>query len=229
MAGTLVDHRFVCLTRLFHQLRGLRHRRIHARIIAAVEAIHRAGDASDLERLLRPATVKDERRFDVCVVGRIAERLSSAPAEPADSHAFVAGRQAGGVLHDGVQIGGDLVGWQRTDGPSHRIAAPQLTRSTTAWSSAGEQVGCNGDIARLRQLIGNASHPVGESEDLVNHNDRGRLILHLGIRDERVQRAISVLDLHPFQVPRRLLQSSQCPFLRRGNVNQCGEEGDSQS
>ena len=67
----------------------------------------------------------------------------------------------------------------------------------------------------LRQLVGHRSHPVGQSEDLVDDDDDRRLLLHLGVGDEAVDRALAVLDGDPLQVPRRFFEPVLDGILQR--------------
>ena len=58
-----------------------------------------------------------------------------------------------------------------------------------------------GDVARLGETICDASFPIGEAFVLVNDDDRGRFVFHLGKDDERFDLAtFGGFDFHPFVV-----------------------------
>src|ERR1044071_1213055 len=85
MAGALVSHGLVSLARLLHQFLALLDGCGHARVVAAVKAIHRATDALDRLFFLRARAVENERCFQILVVGGIAKALSAAPAITGDN------------------------------------------------------------------------------------------------------------------------------------------------
>ena len=84
-------------------------------------------------------------------------------------------------------------------------SSPSESVPAAVRAHAGEEVGCEGDEALLRELVGDAAHPVGQAEDLVDDDDDPRLLLLLGVDDPRHELpAVGELDVDPLPVPRRL-------------------------
>ncbi len=210
VAGAVVSHRLVGLAGLLHQLLRLGDRHRHARVVAAVEAVHRAGDALGVGLLVGAGPVKDERRLDVLVVRGEAERLAAAPTEAGDRDLAVAGGLLGDVVHGRVQVGRHLIRRQLEDRVAHVVRAAEVAGPASLWTHTGQQIGHDGDVSGLGQLIGGQARPVGGAEDFVDDDHGRRLVLDLRVDDERLHLAVAVLDLHPLPVARGLFQ----PFLR---------------
>ena len=78
----------------------------------------------------------------------------------------------------------------------------------------GQQVGRHGDEALGRELVGHRADPVGESEDLVDHDDDRRLVLALGIDDPDANRRAAHVDVDELAVARRRVQTRGGVVLR---------------
>jgi hypothetical protein len=63
-------------------------------------------------------------------------------------------------------------------------------------------------------LVDKPAHPIRQAEDLVNHHDRGGLLLHLRISYETLHFACAVFDGHPLQVARGFLESGFARIFR---------------
>jgi len=168
--------------------------------------------------------VEDEGGVEVLVVGGVAEGLAAAPAVPRHRQLAVARRQLQRVGGDGVEVGGDLLGFERVDRLGCGVAGREVDRAAALEPLAGEQVGGERDVAGLGELVGDAAHPVGEAAVLVDDDHRRRLGLALGVDDEGVDGALAVLHRHPLVVARRLLQPRQGPVLgEHGGGEQAGD------
>ena len=91
---------------------------------------------------------------------------------------------------------------------------------------ARKQVRRDGDVTGFGQLIRDASGPIGEAEDFVDDNDRGRLVLHFGIGDGTIHFTISVFDLYPLEVARGFFDAGLGPILGRAVDSQKGGGGE---
>ena len=93
-----------------------------------------------------------------------------------------------------------------------RCRRSRSPRAAAAGRRAGQQVGRDGDVASLGQLIGHAADPIGQAEDLVDHDHGGGFVLHLGIGDEAIHLALAVFDFHPFEVARGFFEACLGPI-----------------
>ena len=57
---------------------------------------------------------------------------------------------------------------------AHGVALERFG-SAAAFAFAGEQIGRDGDEALGGERVGDAAHPIGQAEDLVDDDDDGRL------------------------------------------------------
>ena len=138
----------------------------------------------------------------------VSERLAAAPAEAADRHDLVAGRQVFGEIEHGIQIGRHLLLLQLADAVAGFVLGAELRRVAAAGGGAAEQIGRDGQVARFGQLIGHAADPIGEASVFVNHDHRGRRMIDFGIHDPSMHLAAALrLDVGPLMMPRRLLQA----------------------
>ena len=78
VAGALVDHRVVALSRVLHRRRGLLDAGVDARVVLAVEAEDRALDLRERGLVLGRRAVEDQRGRERLAVRREPERLSAA-------------------------------------------------------------------------------------------------------------------------------------------------------
>src|SRR5208283_5303971 len=106
----------------------------------------------------------------------------------------VGGGQLDRVVGGGVQIGGDGVGVEARNGFDDSLLVGKGGGASPLGSEAGEQVGCDDDVAHGREVVGHRARPIAQAEDLVNQDDHRRLVAHLGIDDESVNGAVAVSD-----------------------------------
>ena len=88
---------------------------------------------------------------------------------------------------------------------------------------AAKQVRGDGDYAVLRQFITQTAHPIGQTENFLNHKHNRSFVFSLGINDERLDRAVARFDIDPVRVTRRSVQTvfaEILDLLRRNGLNQ---------
>src|SRR5437867_2979415 len=86
MSRSFVSDRLVSLAGLLHHFAGFWNRRIDPRIVAAVKAVDRALNASQILLRFRGWPIKRKRTLDLLIVGRKAERLATTPAKSSHDH-----------------------------------------------------------------------------------------------------------------------------------------------
>ncbi len=94
------------------------------------------------------------------------------------------------ALADCVQEGGHLIGRQLADRLAHFPRLHGVSRAA-AGPLAREKVRCDSNESIRRELIGGRADPFGHSEDLVDHDDDGRLVGALGVHDPGLDRRAS--------------------------------------
>ena len=92
------------------------------------------------------------------------------------------------------------------DGFGDGVLAGEGVGAAAVGAGAGEQVGRDDDVALRGEFVGHLLGPVAEAEDLVDHDDDGRLLADLGIDDEGLHGAVAVLEGDVLAVAWRLLE-----------------------
>ena len=103
-----------------------------------------------------------------------------------------------------------------------RILIGEGVRATSAGTVCAEKVGSNDDETLGGELVGHFLHPVAEAEDLVNHDDDGRLLFDFGIDDHGVDVAAIVGEGGVLAMAGRGIETALGPVLG-------GERGSGQS
>ena len=93
-------------------------------------------------------------------------------------------------------------------------------------SHAGEEVGGDGDVAGLGELVGHAARPVGEALIVVNDDDGGGFSFHLGVGDEGGDDALVMGNLDVFVVAGGFFEAGLGPVLGGGGGGERAERGE---
>ena len=131
------------------------------RIGPGVETVDRSLDVGDVLRL-RAFAVEHERRRQILAGCGEAERLVAAPRKAHHANLPVAGGKLHGVVGQRVEIRGDLVERQ----PARRayvLSIGRLGRLPFLGSPPRQHIGSEGQIARLREPVGDVFHPGGKA------------------------------------------------------------------
>ena len=91
---------------------------------------------------------------------------------------------------------------------------------------AGKEIGGDGDIAGLGELVDDAAGPIGETLVFVNHDDSGGLGFDFGETDEGFHGAVAVFHGDPFEMARRFFEAGFGPILGGGGGDEPEEGGE---
>ena len=88
------------------------------------------------------------------------------------------------------------------------------------------QIGRDRNHAILCQLIAQTSHPIGQPENLADHQHDRRFVFRFRINHERFDRAIARFDVDPIGMPRRFVQSIAAEILDLFRAKRLGDENE---
>src|ERR1700757_1765766 len=146
-------------------------------------------------------------------IGGKAKRLSPAPAETGYGDLAVNRREFLHVVGHRVKVGRNSVRVEVRDSLPRVIGAGKIAGTATFRTETGEQIGRYRDVTGGGELIGHTTDPIADTKDLMDYNDRGGLLTHLGIDHKRLDCAIVVLHGHPLLVSWRFFKRLLGPVL----------------
>ena len=208
MSRALEDVRLVGLAECLQgRVRG-RDGRVHAGVIAPVQAEHGRADAVQLRGVGRAAVI-DDRRSHSAGFDRVHERRAATPAESDDAVLLRCRGQLHAPVGDGTQLPVHVGARQRPHRGGRGLALG-LSGRVLRHVRVREQVGGDRDEAGRGELVRDRADPVGDAVDLVHHEDDRGGRRALGIDDPRPDAVgLAGPDHRPFAVARRGVQAGE--------------------
>ena len=198
-----------------------------AGVIAGVKAVDGSGNGGDVGWA---GAIEDEGGREVFAMCCEGEGLAATPAKADRGDLAIARRELFSVVGCGVEVGVDDCRIEARDGFDGIILRCKGGGTAPVGAEAGEEIGCDDDEALSREFVCHLFGPVAKAEDLMDEDDDRCFGFDLGIDDECLDGAITMLEGDVFVVAGRGVEAGFGPVLSlsggdgEGEEQSCGEK-----